>query len=100
MLNDRERRALAHIENHLARTDPAFVRLFTMLGDGVRVPARSMHAAGPVPCLILACGLVLLVGGGVAAMAPVSALGGLLSLLGLAMAHIATSDRGLGYGFA
>lgn len=100
MLNDRERHALARIENHLARTDPAFVRLFTTLGDGVRAPARSMHAAGPVPCLILACGLVLLVGGGVTAMAPVSALGGVLSLLALAMAHLATSAPRPGHGFA
>jgi hypothetical protein len=100
VLNDRERQVLAHIENHLTRTDPAFVGLFSRLGGGVRVPARSMHAAGAIPCLLLVAGLLLLVGGGVTAMAPVAFAGGVLCLLSLAVAHTTTAGPKPGLGFA
>lgn len=100
MLNDRERQVLARIENDFARTDPAFVRLFSSVGQRVRVPARSMHAAGPGPCLMLVCGLMLIVAGGITAMAPVAVAGATLCLLALGVAHILGSQSDQGFGFA
>lgn len=93
MLSDRERRVLARMERHLWDTDPAFCGLFQRPGSGVR---RSMHAAGALPCLLLAAGLALMVLGGITAAVPVAVSGILLAVLSLGLAHSTTTGPGLG----
>lgn len=111
MLNEREQEALAGMERHLRATDPAFVRRFARLGRTAvnRVAgagrlagtsARSMHSAGAAPSLLLAAGLVLMIFGGVTAMAPVAVGGMTLAALALFIGYTATAQDGAAPGFA
>lgn len=87
------------MERYLTATDPAFVRMFAAVGRTARVPARSMHAAGAVPCMLLAAGLVLMILGGVTAIAPVAVSGMALAAVSLFVAHTST-EGGPGASFA
>lgn len=93
MLSDRERGMLARIEQDLISSDPRLARLFQTLGQRrMRPPAPgSMRAAGPVPCLLLAAGLMLLVLGGATATVPLAGVGIVLAAAALMLARVGFS---------
>ncbi|GAA4541781.1 DUF3040 domain-containing protein [Pseudonocardia xishanensis] len=92
MLSDRERSQFSLIEQSLLAADPLFVSRCSALGRRLRrgVPvrrsARSMHAAGAIPTVLLAGGLVLLVVGGAAAAVPIVVTGILMAMAALGLA--------------
>ena len=107
MLNDRERQCLASMEEQLRHSDPRLVAGFRSLEKArprrVR-PARpqtehrSMHGAGPIPCVMLAVAMVLLLAGATTGTMTVVVGGVVLALLTLGVA--ATSLPRPGPGFA
>jgi hypothetical protein len=77
MLNDRERRTLARIEQHLVSSDPDFAQLF-------RTAARRQ--SGTTPRALLVMGLALMVLGTAVAAVPVAVFGMLISAYALVAA--------------
>lgn len=77
MLNERERRVLARIEQHLVTSDPDFARLFQ---------TAARRQAGTTPRMLLAVGLALLVLGAAVTAVPVAVLGMLISMVALVAA--------------
>jgi hypothetical protein len=92
MLSDRERSQFVLIEQGLVAGDPLFVARCSALGRKVRRIApvgrgpRTMHAAGLIPTLLLAGGLVLLVLGGASAAVPIVVAGILMAMAALGLA--------------
>jgi hypothetical protein len=106
VLNDRERRVLAHIERDLVRSDPRLARLFQKLAyvrphsvatvsafGTASASRRSMRDAGPAPCLLLIGGLLLIVLGGVGAALPVVGTGIVMTLLAFALAIVGSQPH-------
>ncbi|MCW0215488.1 MAG: DUF3040 domain-containing protein [Pseudonocardia sp.] len=86
MLNERERGQLALIERDLCASDPVLAARFARLGRSGAV--RTMRGSGPLPMLLLAGGLVLLLLGGVTAAVPVLVSGILMAVAALALAMV------------
>lgn len=82
-MNERERRALARIERHLAASDPRLARMF----------AAHRHPDQSNPILLLAVGLAAILLGSVTATVPLV----LLGTLSAASALVVAGRRG---GFA
>lgn len=86
MLNDRERRAPARIEQELTSSDPDFVRLFR--------PMRAPRISGPA--VLLALGLALMVLGSALVSVGIAVLGMLVAGGALYGAY----RRPIGFGLA
>lgn len=100
MLSDRERRALDLIERQLCDSDPGLAARFRSLDRVRRVGSgahHSMHAAGMLPCLMLAAGLLMLVVGAAAGAMTVVVAGVVLAVLTLGMAATRSSSPGAGF---
>ncbi|WP_165438552.1 DUF3040 domain-containing protein [Pseudonocardia sediminis] len=109
MLSDRERRDLALIERQLCDEDPRLAARFRSLGRArpVRAPKtlggrdgvsqRSMHAAGALPCVLLAAGLIMLLAGAAAGAMAVVVAGVVLTVLTLGIAATSAPSRGAGF---
>ncbi len=87
MLSDRERRALAVIEQQLAASDPEFVRTF-------RGPVRRPAGGVLLPRVLLVLGLALVVLGSATVALAVAALGTAVTMASLVL--IARRDDGAG----
>lgn len=103
MLSDRERRNLDLIERQLCDSDPRLAARFRSL-DRPRVRRthaagshRSLHAAGALPCLMLAAGLIMLLAGAATGAMPVVVAGVVLAVLTLG---VAATSANPGPGFA
>ncbi|MET0190024.1 MAG: hypothetical protein ABW212_13560, partial [Pseudonocardia sediminis] len=58
---------------------------------------RSMHAAGALPCVLLAAGLIMLVAGAAAGAMAVVVAGVVLTVLTLGIAATSAPSRGAGF---
>ncbi|MCX6464638.1 MAG: DUF3040 domain-containing protein [Pseudonocardiales bacterium] len=87
MLNDRERRTLERIEQHLRTSDPEFVRQF-------HTAAASYRAASARPRILLVVGLLLMVLGTALVAPPLAVLGMGVSLGALVLAHQRNGSAG------
>jgi hypothetical protein len=79
VLSERERRALARIERHLADSDPVLAHI---LSSGTLPRPQWAN-----PTMLLISGLMLLVFGSVIAAVPVAVLGIALAVLAMFTAH-------------
>lgn len=85
MINERERRVLARIEQHLVTSDPEFARLFH---------TAARRQSGTTPRTLLAMGLALLVLGAAVAAVPVAVFGMIVSVVALFAAYQRTGFAG------
>lgn len=77
MLNERERRSLARIEQQLVMSDPDFARLFQ---------TATRRQSGTTPRTLLVVGLALLVLGAATTAVPVAVFGMLIATVAIAAA--------------
>jgi hypothetical protein len=87
VLNERERRTLERIEQHLRSSDPEFVRQF-------HTAAASYRTASARPRLLLVVGLLLMVLGSALVAPPLAVLGMGVSLAALVLSHQRSGPAG------
>lgn len=85
MLNERERRSLAHIEQQLMASDPDFARLFQ---------TAARRQSGTTPRTLLVVGLALLVLGAATTAVPVAVFGMLIATVAIFTAYRRTGSAG------
>lgn len=85
MLNERERRSLAHIEQQLVASDPDFARLFH---------TAARRQSGTTPRALLAVGLALLVLGAATTAVPVVVFGMMIAMVAIFAAFRRTGLAG------
>lgn len=102
MLSDRERRKLHLIERQLCESDPRLAARFRSLDrPRARRPHhgshRTMHAAGALPCVLLAAGMIMLLAGAATGVMPLVVAGVVLAVLTLGIAATSATNRGPGF---